>query len=459
MGGLAGTALAHYPGGTDWKYSCVTGGETADNGDPTWGECFVHHSNANADWHVPGTTGATIRQRYRDGSGQWDQTDGHRFNFVERNDDSSAEVRWRPGDPCNSTAAGACTFWIWSGQHLIETQMYIHFENDLGWNIGTGLPSQNELNLYSCATHEFGHYMGLGHSSWQSSSMFRIIDRGDSDAATTFRRFLKPSRVGLLFLVGCLLFVFSTLLSKHLTTEFWPAKADSTFASGFGGGSAGSSLPATSLPDYSDLVVQAPVMRVHDVRLTTPSGELEVSPDRTSQFDDVATFTPVTLRIETILGERSAMSDISANLLGDAAPGSTVDVHVAGGIYTTVISPETAELMGVVVEDEEGGSEGGSARAPTEPVELSAGMTAGTYLEEGDRLIAFLHGYVDGDNPGSVPSVRIVAEEQGAFRMDSSDHILPNPFGESTAVTLSQLSELGEQFSGQDGPARGLDDR
>lgn len=266
-------------------------------------------------------------------------------------------------------------------------------------------------------------------------------------------------RLGLRFFLGCVLFVLSALLAHHLTRSVRPLQPVSTFDSGLGGGGVGSSLPLRSLPDYSDLIVEATVVRVHEVQLTTPTGELEVSQDRTAQFDDVGTLTPVSLRVEAILGSRPTMSELSARLFEHAEPGSTVDVHVAGGIYTTVISPETAELMGVVVEDEEGGSEGSSAKAPTEPVELSAGMTAGTYLEEGDRLIAFLHGYVDGDNPGSVPSVRIVAEEQGAFRMDSSGHVLSNLFGESTAVTLSQLSELGELLSDQDGPARGLDDR
>lgn len=42
---------------------------------------------------------------------------------------------------------------------------YITFDSSENWYAGSGVPAANQVDVWSVATHEFGHSLGLGHTS------------------------------------------------------------------------------------------------------------------------------------------------------------------------------------------------------------------------------------------------------------------------------------------------------
>lgn len=90
----------------------------------------MRHSNADADWYPHGPPPSAVLGRWRDGDNAWDQTNGHQFNYTERNDLSSSPVYWDPQDPCQNTAYYACTVVLYSNWIISESSSYMEFESD-----------------------------------------------------------------------------------------------------------------------------------------------------------------------------------------------------------------------------------------------------------------------------------------------------------------------------------------
>ncbi len=150
-------AMAHDPsvGGDGWgpySFTCAHGES------PSVGHCFKHHSYANARfffedsvWQNGFTSGITL------GYSAWDRTNGHQFDFIRQLSDTStnANVRVVPASTiiCGDPAADGCTGYTFSGSHISEGSALIEFTDDV--------PASR---LDDLAAHEFGHYLGLGHS-------------------------------------------------------------------------------------------------------------------------------------------------------------------------------------------------------------------------------------------------------------------------------------------------------
>jgi hypothetical protein len=103
-------ADAHAPIDQNWDFTCSGG----DGVNQITGNCFQHHSNADARFFVQSSvslngylTGATA------GWGAWDQTNGHQFNFIREFTDTSsnASVYVTSGTICGSSTAIGCTPW------------------------------------------------------------------------------------------------------------------------------------------------------------------------------------------------------------------------------------------------------------------------------------------------------------------------------------------------------------
>lgn len=185
---LPSPAFAHLPSAVSFTYTC-TGGEGTSS---TNGVCWVRHSNANADWFPYGSPPTDVVARWRNGAAAWDQTNGHQFNYVERNDSSSSPAYWFPGDPCGNSNFVACAYITYSNYFIVENSSYTEFESDLYWYTGTGAPFPGQIDLWSLASHEFGHLVGLGHSANSSQTMYGTI----ATASTHARSLEAGDRLG-----------------------------------------------------------------------------------------------------------------------------------------------------------------------------------------------------------------------------------------------------------------------
>jgi hypothetical protein len=61
-----------------------------------------------------------------------------------------------------------------------------NFDMDTNWNTGPGPTGWNQIDLESVCAHEFGHNLGLGHSSYQQATMYYAINYGDDSKRTLY---------------------------------------------------------------------------------------------------------------------------------------------------------------------------------------------------------------------------------------------------------------------------------
>jgi hypothetical protein len=149
MLGSPSDAAAHEPTS---HWTCFQGGGGFD------GRCWFHWPNATRTWHFLGEVPSGPRGPIHNGSHTI--TDGHALEAVE---DGAApnHVHW------DTRCGVACVvgYETGTGQHILGFQ--IHFDSSRSWNTNTSLGHGDftRLDLWMVAAHEWGHTVGLGHST------------------------------------------------------------------------------------------------------------------------------------------------------------------------------------------------------------------------------------------------------------------------------------------------------
>lgn len=147
----AAPAAAHTPTS---HWTCWLGGGGSG------GLCFYHWPFAERRWHFMSNVPSNARDAIHKGSHT--VTDGHALQAIQ---DSNApnHVHW------DSVCVVACvTGWVsenGSAQHILGFQ--IHFDSGWNWNRNTSLSHGQftGLDLWMVAAHEWGHAVGMGHST------------------------------------------------------------------------------------------------------------------------------------------------------------------------------------------------------------------------------------------------------------------------------------------------------
>ncbi len=159
---------------------------------------------------------------------------------------------------------------------------------------------------------------------------------------------------------------------------------------GMGGGTL-VPLRFSDIPRISDLAVVVDVVDVKPSLLNTPDGRLPPIDPRgdPDQLKGIRPETPVVVRVVEVLAERPAVAS-------EWSAGQLQTIILPGGYFTTILGPEEAASLGVLVPDgREGPGEIESESPPTSPVDFSIGLSLSASLTEGDRVLLFLRREVD----------------------------------------------------------------
>jgi hypothetical protein len=144
-------------------------------------------------------------------------------------------------------------------------------------------------------------------------------------------------------------------------------------------------LELERLPAITDIALIGAIQEVSPVRLSTPSGDLEIDLRRgPEQMEGVYPYTPVTVRVEEVLGVRPSPRFPSPS---DVAPADQIEVTVIGGTYTARLTPEEADALG---RDEEADLDAGQEPVKADRLSFNYSLYCEVSLTEGDRVIVFL---------------------------------------------------------------------
>lgn len=151
---------AHTPSQSGWTWTCVGGDGTNQDagscGGMTVSNPPVHHTDASARfWYNASVLANGWTADIDIGFRAWDQTNGHQFNYTKESSDTAnnANVSVTGSVICGSSSKIGCTAFSQTGGHINEGGATIKFRT----NTSAGLRAD-------LAAHEFGHYLGLGHS-------------------------------------------------------------------------------------------------------------------------------------------------------------------------------------------------------------------------------------------------------------------------------------------------------
>jgi hypothetical protein len=153
-------------------------------------------------------------------------------------------------------------------------------------------------------------------------------------------------------------------------------------------GAQGSLVPLrfSDIPRISDLAVIVDVVDIMPSRLNTPDGRFPaIDPDRgPEQTRGLFPETPVVVRVVEVLAERPAVPS-------GWKPGEEREIVLPGGEFRTILGPEEAVTLGVLVTaSPEGPGLVAPEVPPTEPIPLSIGVSVDASVTEGDRMLMFL---------------------------------------------------------------------
>ncbi len=154
-GALAATAAGNSPdsyvlSGQHWPSahpSYVVNINTGDAGGGN-GSADTFRNAINAAANTWNNAGANFAFQYGGGSG-----------VTSSGQDGKNVVHWE--NMGNSTTLAESTWW-YNGDQIVEADL--RFNDYYTWD-ATGAPSSNEVDLQSVATHEFGHWLSLGHDT------------------------------------------------------------------------------------------------------------------------------------------------------------------------------------------------------------------------------------------------------------------------------------------------------
>jgi hypothetical protein len=113
----------------------------------------------------------------------WNNVSGSYFYFDRRtptlnnrhagSNDGYNQISWDPASPSEYIAVTYNYGWLF----INETD--ISFNSNYDWNC-LGNPSWTEMDVQNIATHELGHSLGLGHSSYSTATMYAYANYGET---------------------------------------------------------------------------------------------------------------------------------------------------------------------------------------------------------------------------------------------------------------------------------------